>query len=215
MDFSRDGIGELLARELYLSVGLDPTLAHGSPSVAEAVLGEGCLQFARHGDLPGCALILRDGLRWVIQVRKTLSARQLNHAVAHELGEWLLRRCGYSEPDVEALSSSVAAAICVPRPAFAAAYGELGEDLAALSRRFQVSESLMVLRIAECFGCPTALITQKVVLTRGESREWPTTRQGWASLVGQVRAHENGLTLGSLGDAPERLVLRFHEQHAR
>jgi len=174
-----DGIGDVLARELYLSVGLDPTLAHGSPSVAEAVLGEGCLQFTRHYDLPGRALILRDGPRWIIQVRETLSGRQLNHAVAHELGQWLLRRRGYSEADVEELSSSVAAAICVPRPAIVAAYGELGEDLAALSRRFQVSESLMVLRIAECFGRPTALITEKVVLTRGESREWPTTRPGW------------------------------------
>jgi hypothetical protein len=210
-----DGIGDVLARELYLSVGLDPTLAHGSPSVAEAVLGEGCLQFTRHYDLPGCALILRDGPRWIIQVRETLSGRQLNHAVAHELGEWLLRRCGYCEPDVEALSSSVAAAICVPRPAFVAAYRELGEDLAALSRRFQVSESLMVLRIAECLGFPTALITENVVLTRGEPREWPTTRPGWSGLVGQVRAHENGLTLRNLCDAPERLVLRFHEQQAR
>ena len=213
--FSRDEIGDVLARELYLGAGLDPALAHGAPSVAAVVLGETCLQFAPHDDLPGRSLILQDGAYWFIHVRETLSDRQLNHAVGHELGEWFLRRRGYSERDVEALSSSVAAAICVPRPAFLAALGQLGEDVSALSRRFQVSESLMVLRIAECLGFPTALITEKVVLTRGEPREWPTTRPGWSGLVGRVRSRENGLTLRNLRDAPERLVLRFREQHAR
>ncbi|MEO7038009.1 MAG: ImmA/IrrE family metallo-endopeptidase [Polyangiaceae bacterium] len=204
-----------MARELYLSAGLDPAIAHGAPSVAAVVLGETCLQFVPHDDLPGRSLILQDGAYWFIHVRETLSDRQLNHAVAHELGEWFLRHRGYLEPDVEALSNSVAAAICVPRPALLAAVGELGEDVSALSGQFQVSESLMVLRLAECLGLPTALITEKVVLTRGEPREWPTTRQGWAGLVGRGRAHESGLTLRNLCDAPERLVLRFHEEHAR
>jgi len=31
--------------------------------------------------------------------------------------------------------------------------------------------------LAECLGPPTALITEKVVLTRGDSWEWPTTRE--------------------------------------
>ena len=214
MDFSRDEIGDVLAQELYLSAGLDPTIAHGAPSVAAVVLGETCLQFMPHEELPGRSLIRRDGTRWIIHVRETLSDRQLNHAVAHELGEWFLRRRGYSEPDVEALSSSVAAAICVPRPAFMMVLHRLGEDVSALSRRFQVSESLMVLRIAECLGASTALITEKVILTRGEPREWPRTRKGWASLVARVRSHANGLVLKSLSDAPERVALRSRETFA-
>jgi len=206
--YFRDEIGEVLARELYISAGLDPTRAHGAPRVAAAVLGESCLHAVRPSELPGRALIQRDGPRWIIHVRETLSRRQLNHAVAHELGEWFLRCRGYDEPDVEELSSRVAAAICVPRPAFAVAYEAIGEDLAVLSERFLVSESLMVLRVAECLGGPTALITDKVVLTRGAPREWPTDRHGWRELVDRVREHENGLTLQNLGDAKGRFVLR-------
>ena len=211
MDFSRDEIGDVLARELYLSAGLNPAIARGAPSVAAAVLGESCLQFMPADELPCRSLILHDGPRWIIHVRKSLSATQLNHAVAHELGEWFLRCRGYSEPDIEMLSNSVAAAICVPRVAFLLAYRQLGENLSALCRQFRVSESLMVLRIAECLGFPTALITEKVVLTRGEPREWPTTRQTWASLVDRVRARPNGLLLRNLSDAPERLVLRVRD----
>ena len=73
----------------------------------------------------------------------------------------------------------------------------------------------MVLRIAECLGFPTALITDKVVLTRGEPREWPTTRQAWAALVGHVRARANGMIVRSLSDAPGRIVLRVRGLEAR
>jgi hypothetical protein len=202
-------IGDVLARELYLSAGLDPTIAHGAPRVAAAVLGESCLHAVRRGELPGRALIQRAGLGWTIHVRETLNARQLNHAVAHELGEWFLRCRGYSEPDVEELSSRVAAAICVPRLAFMAAHAQLGDDLSALSRRFLVSESLVVLRIAECFGVSTALITEKLVLTRGKPLEWPTTRAGWKELVSRARNHESSLILQSLGDSKRRVALRL------
>lgn len=212
MDISKDEIGDVLARELYLSASLDPGLAHGAPAVAAAVLGETCLRFLPDRDLPGRSLIMQDGPRWIIYVRKSLSDTQLNHAVAHELGEWFLRRRRYSEPDIEALSNSVAAAICVPRPAFKVALRQLGEDVRALSGQFRVSESMMSLRIAECLGSPTALITEKTILTRGKAREWPTTRQGWAGLVGRARTSEHGLTVRKLGDAPKRLVLRFQER---
>jgi hypothetical protein len=207
--YFRDEIGEVLARELYLSAELDPTHALGAPRVATAVLGESCLHTVRPRELPGPALIQRDGPRWIIHVREGLTPSKLNQAVAHELGEWFLRCRGYAEPDVEELSSRVAAAICVPRPAFMAVHGQIGEDLAALSQRFLVSESLMALRLAECLGSPTALITQKVVLTRGEPWGWPTTRQGWADFVASSQTNQNGLTIRSLSDSIWRLVLRL------
>jgi IrrE N-terminal-like domain len=214
VDFSRDEIGDVLARELYLSAGLDPAVAQGSPSVAAALLGESCLQFMPDDELPCRSLILHDGPRWIIHVRETLSDKQLNHAVAHELGEWCLRCRGYSEADIELLSNCVAAAICVPRIAFLVAHRELGEDVPALSHRFRVSESLMALRIAECLGSPTALITEKIILTRGAPREWPTTRQAWATLVGRARTGANGPSLRNLSDAPRRLVLQFRDSPA-
>lgn len=204
----RDEVGDVLVRELYLSAGLDLGRALGAPRVAVAVLGENCLHSVRNSELPGRALIQRDGLRWIIHVCGTLSKSQLNHAIAHELGEWFLRCRGYAEPDVEELSNRLAAAICVPRPALVAAHGELGEDVTALSKRFCVSESLMALRLAECLGAPTALITERVVLTRGDAWEWPATREDWAGLVDRVRAAANGLTLQKLSDSTGRIVLR-------
>jgi hypothetical protein len=205
---SREEIGDVLARELYLSVGLDLRRPQGAPRVAAAVLGENCLHVVPRGELPGRALILRDGVQWVIHVQAALNKSQLNHAIAHELGEWFLRCRDYANTDVETLSSRLAAAICVPRPAFFAAYEELGDDVPALSRRFCVSESLMVLRVAECLGPSTALITEKLVLTRGEPRDWPATRREWTELVASVRAHENDLTLQNLSDSTRRIVLR-------
>jgi hypothetical protein len=208
VDSSRDEIGDILARELYVSAGLDPSLAPGAPRVATAVLGESYLLAVPRGEMPGNALLRRDGPRWVINVKDGLNARQLNHAIAHELGEWFLRCKGYAEPDVEELSGRVAAAICVPRVAFVAARARLGEDLAALSAEFRVSQSLMALRVAECLGTATALITRRVVRTRGAPWSWPSTREGWSELVARARANPNGVTINQLSDARRRIVVR-------
>ena len=208
VDSSRDEIGDILARELYVSAGLDPTLAPGAPRVAAAVLGETYLHAVPRAELPGNALLRKEGPRWVINVREALTANQLNHAIAHELGEWFLRCKGYTEPDVEELSGRVAAAICVPRPAFAVAHASLGEDLAALSAQFRVSESLMALRIAECLGVPTALVTRKIVRTRGGSWPWPSSRNEWMDLVTKIRAQPGGMRISQLGDKRGRVLLR-------
>jgi hypothetical protein len=205
---SRDEIGDILARELYVSAGLDPSQAPGAPRIAAAVLGDTYLLAVPRSELPGNALLRREGPRWVINVRDTLNARQLNHAIAHELGEWFLRCKGYTEPDVEELSGRVAAAICVPRPAFLAVYARLGDDLAALSEEFRVSQSLMALRVAECVGVPTALITRRVVRTRGAVWEWPPTREQWTEFVARVRARPNGIRVSRPSDARGRVLLR-------
>lgn len=76
------------SRELFVSAGLDPSQAAGAPRVAAAVLGESYLLAVPRGEMPGNALLRRDGPRWVISVKDGLNARQLNHAIAHELGEW-------------------------------------------------------------------------------------------------------------------------------
>lgn len=209
MQSSRDEIGDILARELYVSAGLDPSQAPGAPRVAAAVLGDTYLLAVPRSELPGNALLRREGPRWVINVRDTLNARQLNHAIAHELGEWFLRCKGYTEPDVEELSGRVAAAICVPRPAFVSARARLGEDLAAMSAEFRVSQSLMVLRVAECCGTATALITRRVVRTRGAPWDWPTTRDGWARLIARGRDRQDGLRITSLSDSRRRVALCF------
>ena len=81
----------------------------------------------------------------------------------------------------------------------------LGDNLTALSHAFAVSESLMALRIAECLGYPTALVTARRVRTRGRKRDWPTSPDGWTELL--AKADRNGLVVHRLRDARERVVL--------
>jgi hypothetical protein len=87
-------------------------------------------------------------------------------------------------------------------------HAQLGDHLVALAGLFCVSESLMVLRVAECLGLATALITRRVIRTRGEPRNWPSTREGWTELVQQARANPKGVTVSQLSDSRGRVVLR-------
>ncbi len=88
-----------------------------------------------------------------------------------------------------------------------AARARLGEDLAALSAEFRVFQSLMALRVAECFGTATALIKRRVVRTRGTAWDWPTTKEGWAELVSRLRKRPEAVRINHLGDSRGRLVL--------
>ena len=204
-----DEIGDVFAGEIYVSAGLDPSQAPGALRVATAVLGVSCLHAVARRDLPGHALLQRSGGVWVIYYRKSLNSRQLNHAIAHELGEWFLRCRRYADADVEDLSSRVAAAICVPRQAFVSALRQYDDDLTTLSQLFAVSESLMALRMAECLGNATALITRRVVRTRGEPHDWPSTPEGWNELIANAREHPNGMSVRNITDAKDRVVVRF------
>ena len=206
VDSSRDEIGDVLARELYLMARLDPLEAPGAPRVAAALLGESCLHSVPSKVLPANGVLRQVGPGWVIDVRENLNASQLNHAVAHELAEWFLRCRGYAEADFDELSGRVAAALCVPRPAFDAAHLLLGDDLQTLSRWFRVSESLMALRCGECLGPAIALITPNKVRTRGSAREWPLTRYHWDQVV--ARPEQSGLRVQIPTDIRGRIILR-------
>ena len=63
MDSSRDEIGDVLARELYLEARLDPLEAPGAPRVAAALLGESCLHSVRFKVPPANGVP-----RWSVQV---------------------------------------------------------------------------------------------------------------------------------------------------
>lgn len=187
------------ARAATLLIQLEPC---SSPSPSLATLHPPGRQTRASGS---SALAWPDGVP-VIHLRRDLTPTQINHAVAHELGEWLLHMWGFHGPPAEDLSGRIGAALCVPRPAFHLAHSELGENVPALAQVFTVSESLMALRIAECLGHPTALITPRRVRTRGGEWCWPTSEHGWRSLVKRPDAF--GVCRHPIRDARSRIVLR-------
>jgi hypothetical protein len=204
-----EAIAESAVQELYRRARIAASQACGALKLATAIFGERCVQIVHRGALPGRGALARS--RPVIHVREGLTGRQVNHCVAHELGEWHLHTTGHAaDPDAEELVGSIAAAICVPRPAFEAAQRALGNDLGALSRAFLVSESLMALRIAECRGTATALITRRRIRTRGTDWGWPSTPDGWRVLLDG--AHAQGLIVERLRDARGRLVVRADDR---
>lgn len=201
-----DPVADLAVQEIYQRARRDPAHAVGTVHLAVAIFGERCIRLAARRELPGrSALAWPDGVP-VIHLRRDLSPTQINHAVAHELGEWLLRIWGFHGPQAEDLCGRIGAALCVPRPAFHLAHSELGENVSALAQAFTVSESLMALRIGECLGHPTALVTPRRVRTRGAEWHWPTNEHDWRALVKRPDAF--GMRRHPVRDARSRIVLR-------
>ena len=201
-----DPVADVAVQEIYQRARCDSSRPVGSVRLAVALFGERCIRLAARSHLPGSsALVWPDGVP-VVHLRRDLTPRQINHAVAHELGEWILHIWSFHGPQAEDLAGRIGAALCVPRPAFHAAHRELGENVPALCEAFTVSESLMALRIAECLGHPTALITPRRVCTRGERWDWPTSEPGWRALVKQPSSF--GFIRHPIRDARGRVVLR-------
>jgi hypothetical protein len=201
-----DPVADLAVEEIYRRARLDPARIVGSVRLAVALLGERCIRLADRRELPGRSALAWAGRHPVIHLRRDLTPRQVNHAVAHELGEWLLRTWRYRGREAENLAGRIGAALCVPREAFHVAWQDVGDDLSELSRAFTVSESLIALRIGECIGYPTALVTPRRILTRGFPWKWPTAREDWRALVAGTPAA--GIVRLRVHDARGRLVLR-------
>lgn len=113
-----DPVADLAVREIYERAAMDPARAVGSVQLAVAILGERCIRLTAKGELPGRSALVWSGLHPVIHLRRNLTACQLNHAVAHELGEWLLHLWRYRGTEAENLAGRIGAARCVPREAF-------------------------------------------------------------------------------------------------
>jgi hypothetical protein len=200
-----DSMIEGYVRELYARARMPTNEPCGALKLATTLFGVDCVRYVAQRALPGRAAVTCARTAIVIHLREGQSLRELNHSAAHELGEYHLHAIDYTGADPDELVGRIAAAVCVPRRAFHAARRALGEDIPALSRAFGVSESLMALRVGECLGRSTALITRNRIRTRGEHREWPGTRAEWRELVRQSRG--DGLVLHRIGDARGRVAL--------
>lgn len=201
-----DGFVDFVVREIYASAGRDPTKPTPSPELARVLCGAASIHRASGGSrFPSCASQAGNG-RLIIHLPSSAAAWQVNHRVSQQLVKWYLTQHAYDGAGVESVVRRIAAAVCVPTPAFERARRKFGQDIPALGGYFRVSQSLMALRVGECTGAPTALQTAKQILVRGDYWNWPATEPAWARLFRSARAR--GLTVQHLDDAPGRVVLR-------
>lgn len=120
-------------------------------------------------------------------------------SIAHEVGEWLLRDvvgyAGRGEPK-ERLANRIAGAILAPRHLLLRVHGRLGERPRAIGRVFVLSQTAVVLRLAEVLGDRRAVVTRSGhVLARGEGWERVPAvdvARGRVSLPGLAKARLRG-----------------------
>ena len=202
-----DGFVDFVVRQIYADARRDPTCATPTPELASALVGPHSIhRVSSECEFESCLAREAGSDEHVIHVPGSLTAWQVNHRVGQQLVKWYLTRHAYDGAQVESVVRRIAAAVCVPTPAFIHAREQFGENLPVLSEHFRVSQSLMALRIAECAGYPTALRTAKQILVRGSHWDWPDTESEWADLFRRARAI--GLIVQHLNDVCGRVIVR-------
>ncbi len=133
-------------------------------------------------------------------------------ATAHVLGHWLLQRHGYAvffSACFERDADYLAAALLAPKPAFLAAYAELGPDLPALAARFSMKEVGVALRMGEVLELPIAVISspdrlrQRIRLRGPENWRWPDER----TLLEWAEVPKPGIVKIRFTDDPSAVML--------
>lgn len=145
---------ERLAKEVRKIAGLEDDELLLAPEIAGRVLGPNGVTFGATGTVARLA-----GGRIVVP----LDHRDLNFAVAHELGEWALRdlalyRGGHVER--ERAANYLGAAIIAPAETMRRAHDWFGEKLHPLAKTFAISQTSAVLRLAEVRGDERAVVTK-------------------------------------------------------
>lgn len=160
---------ETEARLIYERAGLDPDAMPGPIAVAEAIIGAS--RIIAHRGISAPALWV--GSRREIWYNPRLPPAARAFPFAHELGEMRLAELRYQEPDREDVAHSIGAAVSIPRGPMSAELRGRDYTVASLARLFACSQSVMVLRIAEITGIPTALIMSHRIRVRGDLWGWP------------------------------------------
>lgn len=200
---------EGLAEAAYDEAGIDPCMPD-LDGVVHALLGPDAIHRGPR-PLRGAATLIRVHDDWRIWVSRSLSPAYELHAIAHELGHWLVRREGLGTGDLreERMADYVGAAVIAPRAAFRAAYRTFGEDLPMLAERFGITETGAALRLGEVTGQPLAVVSPQQVRVRGGNGEWvwrdEHTVREWE------RRPIPGIRKVRLTDAPRRSMLKVDE----
>ena len=166
---------ELLAKEVRRRAGLSDDDVELATRIAARVLGPDSI--ALDPTLRNSAYLRRtiDGWQIVVNPR----GRDVRFHIMHELGEWALKslaRFSGSETERERAANYLAAAILAPEAAVRRAHAALGERLRPISERFGLSQTAVVLRLAEVHGDERAVVTQtgNVMLRTQGAFPWAT-----------------------------------------
>lgn len=150
---------ELLAKEVRRRAGLKEDELALATSIAARVLGPE-------------AVVLDPGMRGPAYLRRTIDgfqivvnpgARDVRFHVAHEIGEWALRALAKFDGDElqrERAANYLAAAILAPDEAVRRAHAAVGERIRTLATQFGLSQTSVVLRLAEVRGDERAVVTR-------------------------------------------------------
>lgn len=160
---------ESIAREVRRRAGLADDDVAVATRIAARLLGPGSVVADR--ELAGTAYLVRTEHGFQIVVNP--NGRDVRFSVAHEIGEWALRTiANFQGPDVERerAANYIAAAVLAPEGAVRRAHERRGERIRTLAREFGLSQTSMVLRLAEVQGDERAVVTRTgnvLLRTRG------------------------------------------------
>gem|GEM_PF-4982883 len=189
---------EELAREVRRRAGLSDDDVELATRIAARVLGPDAI--ALDTTMRGAAYLRRtiDGWQIVVNPR----GRDVRFHVAHELGEWALRSLAKfqgSEVERERAANYLAAAILAPEPAVRRVHAAVGERLPVLASQFGLSQTSVVLRLAEVHGDERAVVTASgnVLLRTQGAFPWMNVpvvdvARGAARWVGLAKAQLRG-----------------------
>lgn len=122
-------------------------------------------------NLPGGAAISSWGGKRYIALADGLSVVRARELVLHECAEDTLR--GTRDERVEHACNAIAAALAMPRVAFARAVRSEGESPERLAELFQVTQTSAALRIGEVTDHPLVALSRTFVWVRGREWTWP------------------------------------------
>lgn len=166
--------GELLATEARAAAGLAPDAFVVVTDLAVALLGEKAIVV--DPELAGTTYLRHLGESYEIVVR--LDAPDLRFRLMHEVAHVLIRRTGVrlSSVDEERFANYVAAAVIAPRDLVKRAHAHFGERPRRLAQLFGLSQTAMVLRLAEVLRDDRAVVTRSgnVLVRTSGAVDWST-----------------------------------------
>lgn len=150
---------ELLAREVRRRAGLHDDDLELATRIAGRLLGPRAI--ALEPKLAGAAYLRKTKDGW--QIVANPRSKNVRFHIAHELGEWALRTLAQFDGDElsrERAANYIAAAILAPESALRKAHARVGEQIRELASQFQMSQTAIVLRLAEITGDERAVVTK-------------------------------------------------------